>query len=112
LRCFVGAAVIRGLAVQNGFSYVDMYSPFEDYYRAHGLKGLADLYVEPLDGHPNAEGHRLIAEALEPAVESALRERLPPARIGALVVSRVRPASGGRSACRHGKRSLAADRPS
>jgi GDSL-like lipase/acylhydrolase family protein len=66
------AELPRTEARSHGFAYVDLYGPFQDYYRAHGLKGIEDLYVAPGDPHPGAQGHRLMTESLRPALERLL----------------------------------------
>jgi lysophospholipase L1-like esterase len=65
----------EAFAHEQGFRYVDMWPPFEAYYQAHHLKrGLRALYVSQGDSHPNAEGHRLIADTLRPPLLELLRE--------------------------------------
>jgi lysophospholipase L1-like esterase len=64
---------LRTLAAGHGWQQVDLYAAYERHLRAHGLDELSDLYVRPDDPHPDAVGHRLIAEALAPAVTRALR---------------------------------------
>ncbi len=66
-------ARIRSTAEASGMRYVDLYGPFESYYRAHGLKGIEDLYVKPSDPHPNTDGHALIADVLAPVLAEELR---------------------------------------
>lgn len=66
-------ALPRRLAERNGFTYVDVDPALRASYREKGLRGLDDLALNPRDPHPNAEGHRLLAQALTPAVTDALR---------------------------------------
>lgn len=66
-------AGLSALAAGHGWAQVDLYAAYEQHLRAHGLDDLSDLYVRPDDPHPDATGHRLIAEALEPLVARALR---------------------------------------
>ena len=49
-----------------GYHVIDCYDLFQDLMRQRGWEDTKPLWVsiEPRDGHPNAEGHRLIAEAL------------------------------------------------
>jgi lysophospholipase L1-like esterase len=61
----------RRIAEDSGFIYVDLYAAFEAYYRATG-RGFQDVALSRTDAHPNAEGHRLMAEALLPPVRAAL----------------------------------------
>ncbi|MEO8502249.1 MAG: SGNH/GDSL hydrolase family protein [Vicinamibacteria bacterium] len=63
---------IRQTAVGAGFVYVDMYKPFADHLKERGLKGIEDLFVKPVDPHPNPEGHELIARVLAPVIAEAL----------------------------------------
>ena len=50
---------------KGGFHVMDCYDLFEALMREHDWSDTKALWVsvEPRDGHPNAEGHRLIAEA-------------------------------------------------
>ncbi len=64
---------LRALAARHAWHHVDLYAAYERHLRAHGLDDLADLYVRPDDPHPDATGHRLIAEALEAPLLRALR---------------------------------------
>ena len=53
--------IMKGMAGEFGFGYVDLHPP---------LSGLTpeDLWSAPGDPHPNARGHRIMAEALYPVL--------------------------------------------
>ena len=51
------------VAAQRGFTFIDLYPPF-----AHEKP--EDIWAMPGDPHPNARGHRLMAETLYPALKS------------------------------------------
>jgi lysophospholipase L1-like esterase len=55
-----------------GFEVVECYGLFQSYMLAHGWKNATPLWVSvnPRDGHPNPEAHRLIAQALYDRIES------------------------------------------
>jgi lysophospholipase L1-like esterase len=59
---------LRGMAEAAGLRYVDLYAPFERYYREHNLSGIEALAIKAGDMHPNPEGHRLIAGILKPTL--------------------------------------------
>ena len=63
--------VPRRLAEQSGFAYVDLHAAFAAYYRKKG-RTFRDVSLSRTDAHPNAEGHRLMAEALLQPVRAAL----------------------------------------
>lgn len=65
---------LKATAATNGFIWVDMDTAVREYYHAHPTKGRRDLWVAPDDGHPNEEGHRLIADTLEPVLAGLVKE--------------------------------------
>ncbi len=56
-----------GFAQREGILFVDLFG-------AEHSRPVAEVVLSPLDRHPNALGHRLIAEALAPALRKALSE--------------------------------------
>lgn len=70
----VDAELPRRLALRHGFTYVDLYAPFDAYYAEHGLPGLEALMLSASDQHPNARGHALMAAVLAPALRRVLAE--------------------------------------
>lgn len=72
-----GRKRLAEMARERGFVYLDLFAAFADHLRSRGLPGPEALYVKPGDAHPNPEAHRLIADALRPALV-ALLERCPP----------------------------------
>jgi hypothetical protein len=51
---------------EHGYYVVDCYDLFQEYMRENELENIHPLWVSvsPRDGHPNPEGHRMIAEAV------------------------------------------------
>jgi len=75
-------ALAEGLARDDGFIYVDLRGPFEEYLRRQRLSEMAELNVRPDDPHPGPEAHGVIARALAEPIEDSLQPRkvtLPPA---------------------------------
>jgi len=59
-------APLQPIWSEGGFHVIDCYDLFEALMRERGWTDTKPLWVsiEPRDGHPNPEGHRLIAEAV------------------------------------------------
>ena len=71
--------VPRRIARDSGFTCVDLHSAFQAYYKRTG-RSFRDVSLSRTDQHPNAEGHRLMAEALLGPVREALTARRLPQR--------------------------------
>jgi lysophospholipase L1-like esterase len=67
-------ALPRGLGTERGIEYIDLYQAL-----ARGFGGrihaLSEVYLTPTDPHPNALGHALMAESLQPQIEAAIGRR-------------------------------------
>lgn len=55
--------IVRALQ-QDGYAVVDSYPLYQQVMSVNNWNNLSPLWVGPADGHPNAAGHALIAQAL------------------------------------------------
>jgi len=58
-----------------GFHILDFYDIFQAYMKENGLHDLKTLWISPSDGHPNAKGHRIIAESLYRMISDSVCNR-------------------------------------
>lgn len=71
---------VRALCREQGFVEVDLYDVLTKAIAAGEIAKVQDIWVSPtppIDPHPNARGHELIARELLPAVRAALERRRP-----------------------------------
>lgn len=60
--------MLADLAVKNKFNFIDLTLPLKQYKEKHP----GQMLYHVLDGHFNANGHRAVAETLEPYIKNAI----------------------------------------
>jgi len=66
------AGVVRKVAAEEGAGLVDVFAAYDDFEKSTG-KSASELLLDGM--HPNSDGHRLVADLLEPLVKAEMGKR-------------------------------------